>query len=96
MVILSVLSIYWTVLNVRNRVQVNKTSPHVIYGRYKTQATGHRSQVIGHFVCKYRKNPKHSLKLTLGLIRPKQEFLGLILVLVNGWDCLHVYVLVKQ
>ena len=25
---------------------------------------------------KYRKKPKHSLKLTLGLIRTKQKFLG--------------------
>ena len=44
------------------------------------------SQVIS---CQYRKYPKHSLKLTLGLIRPKQKFLGLMSVRV-------VSVLVKQ
>ena len=33
---------------------------------------------------KYRKNLKHSLKLTLDLIRPKQKFLGVMLALVNG------------
>ena len=41
--------------------------------------TGHRSLFY-----QYRKYPKHSLKLTLGLIRPKQMFLGLMLALVNG------------
>ena len=37
--------------------------------------TGHRPQVIA---CQYRKYPKHLLKLTLGLIIPKQKFLGLM------------------
>ena len=31
----------------------------------------HKSQVI---VCQYRKYAKHSLKLTLGLIKPKKSF----------------------
>ena len=41
----------------------------------KKQVTGHKSQVIA---CRYRKYPKHSFKLTIGLIRPKQKFIGLI------------------
>ena len=35
----------------------------------------------------YGKYPKHSWKLTLGLSRPKQKFLGLMLALVNGHGC---------
>ena len=31
----------------------------------------------------YRKYPKHAQKLTLGLIRPKQKFLGLRLALMH-------------
>ena len=31
----------------------------------------------------YRKYPKHSKKLTLGLVRPKQKFLGLKLAFMN-------------
>ena len=38
--------------------------------------TKHRLQVTSHrsLFYQYRKNPKHSLKLDLGLIRPKQSF----------------------
>ena len=45
----------------------------------QVQNTGHRSLFY-----QYRKYPKHSLKLTLGLSRPKEKFLGLMLALVNG------------
>ena len=31
---------------------------------------------VSYMFYQYRNNPKHSLKPTLGLIRPKQEFLG--------------------
>ena len=55
--------------------EVNLFQPRSVWGRYKTQVTGH---------CFTRKYPKHSLKLALGLIRPKQKFLGLILELVIG------------
>ena len=43
--------------------------------------TKHRSQVV---VLPIQKYPKHSLKLTLGLSRPEQKFLDLMLALVNG------------
>ena len=42
------------------------------------QVTGCRSLFRQH-----RKYPKHSWKLTLGLIRPKQKFLGLRLAFKN-------------
>ena len=45
----------------------------------QVQNTGHRSLFY-----QYRKYPKHSLKPPLGLIRPKQKFLGLMLALVIG------------
>ena len=45
----------------------------------QVQNTGHRSLFY-----QYRRYPKHSLKLTLGLIRHKQTVLGLMLALVNG------------
>ena len=46
-----------------------------------TAGAKHRSQVTGLCFTKTERNPK--LKLTLGLIRPKQEFLGLRLALMN-------------
>ena len=48
----------------------------------QVQNKGHRSLFY-----QYRKYPKHPLKLTLGLIRPKQKFLGLMLAFVNSWGC---------
>ena len=45
----------------------------------QVQNTGHRALFY-----QYKKYPKHSLKLTLDLIRPKQKFLSLMLALVNG------------
>ena len=59
--------------------QVNLFQPRSVWGRYKTQVTGHRSLFY-----QYRKYPKHSLKLTFGLSRPEQKFLGLMLPLVNS------------
>ena len=47
-------------------------------GWYFSQVTGHRSLFY-----QYRKYPKHALKLTLGLIRPKQKFWGLMLGFLN-------------
>ena len=44
----------------------------------KVAGTKH-SQVTSH-----RESPKHSLKVTFGLIRPKEKFLDVTLALVNG------------
>ena len=44
----------------------------------QVQNTGYRSLFY-----QYRKYREHSLKLTLGLSRPKQTFLGLMSALVN-------------
>ena len=50
---------------------------------YSSQArphvTGHRSLFY-----QYRKYPKHPQNLTLGLIRPRQKFLGLRLAFMNA------------
>ena len=53
------------------------------FGAGKTKVTGNKSQVIA---CQYRKYPKHSLKLTLGLIRPEQKLysIGLMSAPVNS------------
>ena len=48
-------------------------------GRYKTQVTGNRPLFY-----QYGKYPKHLWKLTLGLIRSKQKFLGLRLTFMNA------------
>ena len=47
--------------------------------KHSSQATSHRSLFY-----QYRKYPKHSLKLTLGLIRSKQKLLGLMSASVNS------------
>ena len=47
-------------------------------GRYKTQVSGHRYRSqVSVLPNEYRNKSKHAWKLSLGLIRPKQEFLGL-------------------
>ena len=58
--------------------------PAVVDRDRQAQNTGLRSQVSFTGLCftnEYRNKPKHSIKLTLDLIRPKQEFLGLRLAL---------------
>ena len=74
-------------LQVRLNLQVNLFQPtsqlvstQVSLGQ--VQNTGHRALFY-----QYKKYPKHSLKLTLGLSRPKQKFLSLMLALVNGSGC---------
>ena len=45
------------------------------------------ARLVSYMFYQYRNKPKHSLKLTLGLIRPKQEFVGLRLALMNVKVC---------
>ena len=67
---------------------VHSTPQHV--QKQRSQVTSHKSLFYQH-----RKNPKQSLKLTLGQLRPKQELLGLMFSLVI-WLIKVVSVLVKQ
>ena len=81
------------VLKGRLNLQVNSFQPRLVcfnLGQLvSTQVSLGQVQNIGHrsLFCPYRNYPKHSLKLTLGLSRSKQKFLGLMLALVNGYGC---------
>ena len=55
---------------VQGTANKNNTNNNNI-GRYKAQVTSHRSLFY-----QFRKNPKHSLKLTLSLIRPNVNSIG--------------------
>ena len=58
----------------------------VQWSRFLLQVTGHRSQVIVLPIQKVSQTlVKANLRLTLGLVRPKQTFLGLRLAFKSVW-----------
>ena len=73
----------------RDPIQVTlfKAQPYHGHSRREnaTSSSGRRGLSTGHrsLIYQYRKYPKHSWKLTLGVIRPKQKFLGLKLAFMN-------------
>jgi len=60
--------------------KISLFQPRSARGKQKTQVACHKPQVTAR---QHRKHPKHSSKLTSGLIRPQQKFLGQRLASMN-------------